>query len=239
MLWRHLLPVLAFRRLAGIVDDSSPQTTEADGQIPRIIGSVDGASRGQIHGWVIDRTAPGRRLAVEMRWPSGGHLVLLADRYRADVHQVGNLGDGYCGFSAPIRRLPPGGPIQIACIEPHVVLGALDRSRLASAVDSAPIVFERNDYILTVDHAAGEQISGWAANTTLPTSRRLLRLRSAGRTLAQQRATLFREDAAKVMPDGYHGFRFAVAASTRALALEDIEDGSVFQLPLSDAHCPD
>jgi len=62
-------------------------------------------------------------------------------------------------------------------------------------------------------------------------SRRVLRLRSAGDILAQQRATLYRAEIAAADCDGYHGFSFSLPlGSTRPLALEDVEAGLAFVL---------
>jgi hypothetical protein len=195
---------------------------------PRIRGSLDGASRGRLHGWVLDRAAPLRRLTVEVQVPNGKQVTLLADRYRADVHQNG-LGDGYCGFSVPLQHLGASGPVRVACTDPRVELGAIDVSRSRPATP-APMVFEQGACVLTVDMPIGlKHISGWAANRTCPTSRRMLRLRVNGRTLAQQRATLFRSDAAAFLADGYHGFWLSLPTTTvRKLYLDDIDTGLAF-----------
>lgn len=197
---------------------------------PRITGSLDGVSRGRVHGWAIDRTAPFRRLTVEIQTFSGDRVAVLADRYRADVHRDTGLGDGYCGFSVPLHRLRGGRPIRIASRDPSFVLGMIDFSRLpTTAAADQSIVFEHGSFIMAVDQPSGGHISGWAASKASPTSRRLLRLHSHGRIVAQQRATLFREGAATWLPDGYHGFLFSVpAAITSDLVLEDIETGLTF-----------
>lgn len=195
---------------------------------PRIIGSVDGPFRSRLHGWVIDRTMPLRRLTVEIRAPSGHRLAILADRYRADVQQNSDLGDGYCGFSVPLHRLEGHGPFRIVCTDPAVTLGMIDLSHIPAP--RSQILFERSNCILAVDTPIIGHISGWAANSADPMSRRLLRLRSDGCIVAQQRATVFREDAAKVLPDGYHGFRLSAPATAKELMLDDIETGSAFAI---------
>lgn len=195
---------------------------------PQIRGSLDGTSRGRLHGWVLDRAAPFRRLAVEVQAPTGKRVTLLADRYRADVHQSG-LGDGYCGFSMPLQRLGTNGPVRVACADPRVELGVIVVSH-SPPVAPPPTVFEQASYILIVDAPIGSKhISGWAADRACPTSRRMLRLRDNGRILAQQRATMFRGDAARSLADGYHGFWFPLLAiAARRLYLDDVETGSTF-----------
>lgn len=195
---------------------------------PRIRGSLDGLSRGRLHGWVLDPAAPLRRLTIEVQAPTGKRVTLLADRYRADVHQSG-LGDGYCGFSVPLQHLGTSGPVRVACTDPQVELGVIDVSHSPSAT-LAPMIFEQAAYILSVDMPIGpKHISGWAANRACPTSRRMLRLHGNGRTLAQQRATLFRSDAATFLADGYHGFWLSLPTTTaKRLCLDDIATGSTF-----------
>jgi len=174
-----------------------------------------------------------------MAAPSGCRLRVLADRYRADVHQTLGLGDGHCGFSMPMHHFGVHRPIRIACIDPPVVLGTLDLSAPRAAKAFPPIVFEREDYFLAVDRPVGGHVSGWVANTASPMFRPRLRLLDEGRIVAEQGATLFRDEAAKVLPDGYRGFRFSVPTTAKELALADVESGSVFPISRDHAHRAD
>jgi hypothetical protein len=182
---------------------------------------------------VLDRRAPFRRLTVEVEGSSGTRVSVLADRYRADLHQAG-LGDGYSGFSVPLQCLGNSGPVRVSCIDPAVELGAIDLSRPASATAPLPMVFAQGPCLLAIDMPPGPRhISGWAADRACSTSRRVLRLRGDGRILAEQRATLFRPEAAQAPRDGYHGFWFSVpAARPTKLVLEDIEAGLAFPVRL-------
>ncbi len=193
----------------------------------RITGTLDGRSRGRLHGWILDRAAPSRRLTVEVQATTGRPVTLLADRYRADVHQTG-LSDGYCGFSVSLRRLGIG-PVRVTCADPRVELGVVDVSH-DSPASPAPMVLEQAGHILAVDMPISpKRISGWAACRDCPTSRRSLRLRGNGQTLAQQRATLFRSDADSLLADGYHGFWLSLPTiPAQRLYLDDIEAGLTF-----------
>src|SRR5688572_15794886 len=74
-----------------------------------VVGWIDGVNRGRLHGWVCHRSYPLNRMTVDIFTAAGSRLVVLADRYRADLQQSG-LSDGYCGFSVPLHRLTGSGP---------------------------------------------------------------------------------------------------------------------------------
>jgi hypothetical protein len=202
-----------------------PDTTE------KVVGWIDGVNRGRLHGWVFHRPYPFRRLTVEIFTAVGCSLVVLADRYRADLQQSG-LCDGYCGFSVPVQRFPEHGRIRIATRAPYFELGVVDLPQRRVANTAKAITFRRASYRMQIDRPLGHtHISGWALALT-GTTRRVLRLRSGGNVLAQQRATLYRSEIAVGDCDGYHGFSFPLpTGSTQPLSLEDIESGLVFVLP--------
>lgn len=198
---------------------------------PRIVGCLDGASRDRLHGWVIERTNPFRRLTVGVTPEFGAPIIVQADRYRADVHQTG-IGDGYCGFSIPLRRFGGRGLVHIACVDPMAKVGTIDLSSPPMTASAEAATFARDAFLLKVDPLVSrDRIAGWAADGSRPASRRVLRLRVGGRELAQQRATLFREDATKFGGDGFHGFCFSVPPALGGSAvLEDVETGLEFMV---------
>lgn len=69
-----------------------------------VVGAVDGFIDGAWQGWAMDRRAPGRSLNVTLVTASGRQIHTVADRYRADVHQV-MPGHGYYGFRVREERL--------------------------------------------------------------------------------------------------------------------------------------
>ena len=77
-----------------------------------IVGAFDGLVDGVWQGWALDRTMPGRPLAVTLVTTAGRHIEILADHYRADVHQL-QPGHGYYGFRVPARLLPGEEPRRI------------------------------------------------------------------------------------------------------------------------------
>lgn len=193
-----------------------------------VVGWIDGVSRGRLHGWVFHRAHPSRRLTVEVFPTVGDRLVVLADRYRADLHQSG-LCDGYCGFSVPMQRLSKSTSVRIASRAPFFDLGVADLTQCPAAQASRPATFHCSSYCMQIDRPAGPaHITGWASALPARNVRRVLRLRSGIDVLAQQRATLYRPEIAVGDCDGYHGFSFPwPLASNRPLALEDIELGLV------------
>lgn len=193
-----------------------------------VVGWIDGVSRGRLHGWVFHRPNPSRRLTVEIFPAIGDRLVVLADRYRADLHQSG-LCDGYCGFSVPMQRLSKSTSVRIATRAPFFDLGVADLSQCPVAQTSKPATFRCSSYCMQIDRPVGPtHITGWASALPGRNTRRVLRLRSGIDVLAQQRATLYRPEIAVGDCDGYHGFSFPRPfGSNRPLALEDIESGLV------------
>jgi len=197
-----------------------------------VVGWIDGVNRGRLHGWVFHRPYPFRRLTVEIVTAAGSRLVVLADRYRADLQQSG-LSDGYCGFSVPVQRFPEHGPVRIATRAPYFELGIVDPWQHPAANTAKAATFRYASYSLQIDRPLGQtHVTGWAVALTGTNRRRVLRLRSGSKVLAEQRATLYRSEMAVGDCDGYHGFSFPLPiGSRRSLALEDIESGSVFALP--------
>jgi hypothetical protein len=178
---------------------------------------------------VLDPANPFRRLTVEVTPSSGPPTIARADRYRADVHQ-GGIGDGYSGFSIPLHRLGGRGPVHVACIDPVAEVGTIDlrpRTAIAAAENA---VFSRGSLFVSIDRTPGRlHIAGWATDKSRPAVRRVLRLRHVGRTLAQQRATLFRPEAMQFGGDGYFGFFFSAPPIPAGMAiLEDVETGLEF-----------
>jgi len=184
----------------------SPPSPVAASDTP-IVGWLDGPSRDRLHGWVLDKTSLSRRLTVEVVSGSSRFLV-LADRYRADLHQSG-LGDGYYGFSVPLRRLDGARTARVACIAPHVELGIANLAIDRRPTSGKSYSFQRGTYTLSVDSIEGGRLSGWAVDTSRPALRRVLQLRWSSRIVARQRATLFRADSVDSERDGLHGFSFA------------------------------
>lgn len=192
---------------------------------------MDGVSRGRLHGWALDRASPFHRLAVEVTVSSGRRHVVLADRYRADVHQS-NLGDGYSGFSVPLHRLASSGGVRVTCVDPPAELGAVELPWIPAGKGSKSQHFERGAYTLNVDGPIRPgRLTGWASDRSQPLLRRVLRLSCDGRATAQQRATLYRPDIADGCGDGFHGFAFSLRAEpARVLVVEDIEAGLFFRI---------
>ena len=193
----------------------------------RIIGYVDGEIRGRLHGWAFDPTHPSNRLTVSVMSPSGPPVHTFADRYRADVHQSG-LGDGYYGFSVPLRW-SDAASVRVVCTASGVELaGGLPASAKKAAGKQ---MFAVDSYTLHDDSLSGGHIRGWAVDTSEPDLRRALRLRCKGSAVAQQRATLYRADIVDGRCDGYHGFWFSLPRLAAPLSLEDVRLGAVFQIP--------
>ncbi len=198
---------------------------------PDIVGWVDGASRGRLHGWALDRTSPSRRLAIAVIEPTGRQLLTLADRYRSDVHQSG-FGDGHHGFSLSMRRLITKGLIRIVCASPQVKLGIIDLSPKKQAKAPKAQIFEAGTYTLQVDGAdPSNHIRGWAVDIAQPGIRRTLQLRHKGRLIGRQHATHYRAEIVGSRCDGYHGFSFSLpTGSMTALTIEDVQIGLNFPI---------
>ena len=197
-----------------------------------VVGWIDGVSGGRLHGWVFHRANPLHRLKVDIFTATGDRLVVLADRYRADLQQSG-LSDGYCGFSIPAQRFRDQGPVRLVTRAPRFELGVVDPWRTPPANAYRPVIFEHTSYHLQIDRPIGQTyVTGWAIALTGTNRRRALRLRSGSAVLAQQRATLYRSDLAVGDCDGFYGFSFPLPiGSRRSLGLEDIESGAIFALP--------
>ncbi|MCW5733921.1 MAG: hypothetical protein KIS73_07345 [Enhydrobacter sp.] len=196
-----------------------------------VLGWIDGVSRGRLHGWVFCRADPLHRLTVDVFTAAGDRLVVLADRYRADLQQSG-LSDGYCGFSIPLQRFHDRRPVRLVTRAPRFELGIVDPWRRPLANASGDAIFRHTSYSLQIDSPVSRTcVTGWAITLAGTNRRRAVRLRSGSAVLAQQRATLYRSELAVGDCDGYHGFSFPLPAdSRRSLALEDIESGSRFVL---------
>lgn len=196
------------------------------------MGRIDGVSGGRLHGWAIHRAYPLHRLTVDAFTAGGDRLVVLADRYRADLQQSG-LSDGYCGFSVPLQRLSGGGPVRLVTRAPCVELGTADPWQPRSDKASKAIAFRSTSYNLHIDRPLGQaHVTGWAIDLTGTDRRRVLRLRSGSTVLAQQRATLYRAELAAGDCDGFHGFSLPLPIGSRqSFALEDLETGALFALP--------
>lgn len=197
--------------------------------IKNVVGYIDGVNRGRLHGWVFDRSDPFRRLTVEMVTDVGSRRVVLADRYRADLHQSG-LCDGYCGFSVPIEHFPERASVRIATRAPCIELGITDLSQRPVTDAAKAVTFRCASYSMQIDPPLGHiHITGWAVAFPGRNLRRIIRLRSGSNVLAQQRATLYRSEIAVGDCDGYHGFSFPLPiGSTLPFALEDAASGLVF-----------
>jgi hypothetical protein len=182
---------------------------------------------------VFDRADPAKRLTVEVVGQAGRRLTVLADRYRADVHQHG-VGDGHYGFSVPVRDLGDETAVRIFCTDPHVELVKADGGKSRKTEAAKPRTFRRGSYTLQIDGPIRPgPIRGWAMDTSRPHLRRVLRLRRDGQFVEQQRATLYRSELANGERDGYHGFSFFVpSGTTRAIAVEDVEAGLAFLIQL-------
>ena len=197
-----------------------------------VIGWVDGVSRGRLQGWAFCRPYPLRRLTVDISTATGRRLVIVADRYRADLQRSG-LGDGYYGFSVPLQRLCDSGRVRIATRAPYFELGIVNPWEGPPANARGGAIFRREWYSLQIDRPLGPAyVTGWAISCPSTNYRRVLRLRQGGKVLAQQRATLYRSELAVGDCDGYHGFALALPlGSRRSLAVEDADSGSLFALP--------
>jgi len=196
-----------------------------------IVGWVDGINRDRLSGWVLQRSMPQRRLAVELIGGTGLKLSVLADRYRADVHQAG-LGDGHYGFSIPTRRLAGQTSIRVVTTQPQIVLGRVDLS--APVLDLAvPGFFQCASYSLKIDQPiSGSLLTGWAFSQSEGYRRHILSLRVGENIVERRRATLYRRELVNEHCDGYHGFAFPLPERpTRSVALEDGETGLMLILP--------
>ena len=199
--------------------------TESD-----IIGFVDGASRGRLHGWAFDRRHPGRRLTVAIDLPNRQTCTVLADRYRADLQHHG-YGDGHYGFSFP--AFPGLGP-QIAA---HVISqgDAIPLRRTAeAAADTEPAaarIFHAATGRLHIDDVAcRNNVSGWARQDTRPENRVTIAIKLNGKVVETRRATLFRPELVTASCDGFHGFLIPLPISATCARCEIVAFGAAFEL---------
>jgi len=191
------------------------------------IGYIDGHSRGQIRGWVVDPEFPGQRVVVHVESARGGdRRQVLADRYRADVHRQG-IGDGYCGFAVPVRFFAPSARIRFLCGQP---LREFGRFSLPGPGRKAT-TFRKGPLVVRLDRRpAFAGLTGWALNREDLEQRRRLLLCANGHILATQTATLFREDSLTEGGDGLHGFSLPAVDASRGLAMVDACTGTAIAL---------
>lgn len=191
-----------------------------------IVGWIDGIFRGRVRGWVLDSTAPLRRVHVELIAPTEGRVaVACADHYRADVYK-GGLSDGYCGFSIDAARVMAGASYRVFSIRPQVELTA------ASSPLGKQVRLERNGVMLHLDKPVRPPcLTGWAKCLKDPEVRRDLTLRWRGRALCRQKATLYRSASVAGGSDGFHGFALPLPELLEDLIVEDVLTGTEFSIP--------
>lgn len=191
------------------------------------IGYIDGLFRGQIRGWVVDLEAPGSCVTVHVVSARGtDRRHVIADRYRADVHNQG-IGDGYCGFAIPAKFFAPSAGIRFLCGEP---LREFGRFSFAAGRHKAT-TFRKGPLAVRLDRRpATAGLTGWALNRQDPEQRRRLLLCANGHILATQTATLFREDSLIEGGDGLHGFSLPPVDASLDLALVDALTGTAIGL---------
>ena len=191
------------------------------------IGYIDGHSRGQIRGWVVDLDFPGQRVVVHVEASRGGvRRQVVADRYRADVHKQG-IGDGYCGFAVPARFFAPSARIRFLCGQP---LRELGRFTLPAPGRKAT-TFRKGPLVVRLDRRpASDGLTGWALHRHDLEHRRRLLLCANGHIVAAQTATLFREDSLIEGGDGLHGFSLPAIDPAPGLAMVDAFTGTAIAL---------
>ncbi|MFN4016088.1 MAG: hypothetical protein ACK4JB_12190 [Reyranella sp.] len=191
------------------------------------IGYIDGLSRGQIRGWVVDPEFPGRRVVVHVEAARGtDRRQVVADRYRADVHKQG-IGDGYCGFAVPGKFFAPAARIRFLCGRP---LREFGRFSLPPPPGKST-TFRRGALVVRLDRRpASAGLTGWALQRRDLEHRRRLLLCANGHILATQTATLFREDSLTEGGDGLHGFSLPPIDASSGLALVDACSGTAIAL---------
>lgn len=109
---RDLTPAEAARRHRAFRDgpdsallldrDGSWQPYQPGG---RISGWVDGIIGDTVRGWAYDPLEPACRTLIRVEADGYPVADLIADERRRDVADAGH-GDGYCGFTLPLARLP-------------------------------------------------------------------------------------------------------------------------------------
>lgn len=170
-----------------------------------IEGFVDAFSGQRLAGWAHDRSAPGRRLRIEI--VAGDNvLTVTADEERKDVAAAGR-NDGFCGFSAALHPDVAGRDlIHVREASTGIPLSGSPIDPAANGAVPAPSPCEIEGYIDFVD---GNRIVGWIHDRAIP-GRRLHVAVSAGDLTDTIVADQFRQDvAASGLNDGYCGFEFA------------------------------
>ena len=193
-----------------------------------ILGFVDGVQRGRLHGWALDRDNLGCRLLVVVTVAKHHPIVVIADRYRADIQQSG-YGDGHYGFSVPIAPDPREViSVHVPSGQSFVPLLHVKKARGFADTRTAEVGSQR----LQVDDVKRQgHVSGWAWNRERPTYRSVLQLLLDNSVRQTRRATLYREELVAEGCDGYHGFHFALPAGfSGRLALRDITVGQTFKI---------
>lgn len=191
------------------------------------IGYIDGHSRGQIRGWVVDLEFPGQRVVVHVESARGrDRRQVIADRYRADVHKQG-IGDGYCGFAVPARFFPASARIRFLCGQPLRELGRFT----LPAPGRRATTFRKGPLVVRLDRRpASDGLTGWALHRQDLEDRRRLLLCANGHILASQTATLFREDSLAEGGDGLHGFSLPPIDVSRGLTVVDASTATAIAL---------
>jgi len=197
-------------------------------QASNILGFVDGVLRGRLHGWALDRDNPGHRLSVTVTLPMHCPVLVVADRYRADLQQSG-YGDGHYGFSVPMKHAPEEAiTVHVTSERPFVALPFLRETR---RLPNAHIVKVGSRQLQIDDAMQRGHVSGWAWNRERPTHRCVLQLILDGSIRQTRRATLYREELIAEGCDGYHGFHFPLPAdSSGRLILRDVAEGQQFRI---------
>ena len=192
-----------------------------------LIGHIDGLSRDQIRGWVVDLEAPRTCVVVHVASTHGADgRQVVADRYRADVHKQG-IGDGYCGFALPAKFFAPSARIRFLCGQPLREFGRFS----FPAAHRKATTFRKGPLVVRLDRRpATAGLTGWALNRQYLEQRRRLLLCRNGHILATQAATLFREDSLTEGGDGLHGFSLPPVDAWSGLAMVDAFTGTAIAL---------
>lgn len=196
------------------------------------VGWTDGARNGRVTGWV-SKASSAKRLTVLVETGLNRFSATIADLHRGDSQRAGYSETGYCGFSFPLSRISRPGPIRVFVDDPRFELGG---SPVCLPGDDKTEPAVRKDFdgesILAVDPHEN-QLSGWIFFRNAPTHRPVLLLEHEAVVLAKLRATLYREDAARIVGDGWRGFSFTRLQRPGVYRLRDEETNKV----LYEARC--